>query len=105
MQADTNPGTAGLHKFRLTIHQFHWDTKKQWQRAVVSDSATLISATFDQDAINTFDRVHGRPLDEMKGGILVITDYVIVSSASRLLVDQADFDCWYSITKRMPPND
>jgi hypothetical protein len=48
--------------------------------ATVSDGTTCVRATFDRDVTNLFTKMNGRDFLDIRGGVIALLDYNIVSS-------------------------
>jgi hypothetical protein len=53
--------------------------------ATISDSQTYIQATFTQAATAAFAEKNGRDLIDLKGSIIAVTDYHLVSYSLAML--------------------
>lgn len=79
IDASKQPNPIVFRKYRLTFQQFYGRARNLPLQATVSDGVTRIYASFDQAATELFTQEDGRPLHEVNGGILAITDYKLVS--------------------------
>jgi hypothetical protein len=77
-----------FRSLRLVAIFLHGPLAKTWQfngrngnpcEATVSDGTSHIRATFDQVATDLFAEMNGRDFLEIRGGVIALLDYNIVS--------------------------